>query len=160
MTLKRSRNILLAAGVALLVTACASGPVRRVSDPAVSFQQVQVLANGNWTVDLRIQNYSSIPMRFDSVNLTMTVDGQDAAVIHQNIGMTVGPESPDIFKVNVVPTLAGKAAVADALARKSMLNYRLTGTISAAPEKRGPQVFKYNGANSITPAPGLPGVLR
>lgn len=148
------------AGAALIVTACAGGQVRRVSDPAVSFQQVQVLANGAWAVDLRIQNYSSIPMRFDSINVKMKVDGQDAATIHQAIGMTVGPESPDIFKVTVEPTLVGKAAVADALARKVTLNYRLEGTLTATPEKRGSQTFKINSASSVTPAPGLPGVLR
>lgn len=160
MKLTSPMKFIAAAALATSLVACASGPVRRVSDPAVSFQQIQVMPNGNWSVDLRIQNYSSIPMRFDSVNLKMTIDGQDAATVNQAIAMTVGPESPDIIKINVEPNIVGKAAVADALARKVTLNYRLAGTVVAAPEKRGPQTFKFNGASSLSPAPGLPGVLR
>ena len=161
MQLKLSKHLLIGAlAAATLATACSSGPVRRVSDPAVSFQQIQVLPSGSWSVDLRIQNYSSIPMQFDSVNLKMTIDGQDAATVNQAIAMTVGPESPDIIKINVEPNIVGKAAVADALARKTTLNYRLTGTVVAVPEKRSRQTFKFNGASSLSPAPGLPGVLR
>ena len=157
---KQPRFLIAAATTAMLLTSCASGPVRRVSDPAVSFQQIQVLPSGNWNVDLRVHNYSSIPMRFDSVNLKMMVDGQEAASVNQAIGLTVGPESPDILKIQVTPNIVGKAAVADALTRKTTLNYRLSGTVSAAAEKRSAQGFKFNAASSLSPAPGLPGVLR
>ena len=39
-----------------LLAACSGGPVRRVSEPAASIQQLTVKANGSWSVDLRLQN--------------------------------------------------------------------------------------------------------
>lgn len=57
----------------VLLSACASGPPRRVSEPAASIQQLSVRADGSWLVDLRIENFSSVPMRFDAVSLAVTV---------------------------------------------------------------------------------------
>src|SRR5690606_3602572 len=48
---------LLATTAALLLAACSSGPVRRVSEPSASIQQLTVRADGSWSVDLRLQNY-------------------------------------------------------------------------------------------------------
>ena len=68
----------------LLLAACGSGPVaRRVSEPAVNIQQLTVRADGGWSVDLRIDNFSNVPMRFDGVSLAMTVE---ATHYHQQSG--------------------------------------------------------------------------
>lgn len=149
-----------AISTALLMTSCATGVVKRVSDPAASVQQIAVQPNGSWAVDLRLQNYSSIPMSFSGVSLTMTVDNQTAATITASPAITIGPESPDVVKVNVMPTLAGKAAVAESLARRTTLNYKLQGTINATPQGAGSRVFQIRANSSLNPAPGLNGVLR
>ena len=67
-------TILLAACV---LAACVTGQ-RRVSEPAASLQQLTVAADGSWSIDLRVQNYSSIPMRFDSVQLELQIAGEPA----------------------------------------------------------------------------------
>ena len=52
------------------LSACGGGgPVKRVSEPAAGIQQLTVRADGSWSVDLRLDNYSSVPMRFDTVTL-------------------------------------------------------------------------------------------
>ena len=42
----------VAAAVCLLLAACASGPSRRVSEPAANIQQLTVRADGSWSLDL------------------------------------------------------------------------------------------------------------
>ena len=78
-----------------LLAACSGGPVRRVSEPAASIQQLTVKANGSWSVDLRLQNYSSIPMRFDRISLAVEVDGHNAGTLEASPALSVGPESAD-----------------------------------------------------------------
>ncbi len=55
----RARLFPLALAASLL-TACSTGPVKRVSPPQVSVAQLSVQADGQWQVDLRLQNFSSI----------------------------------------------------------------------------------------------------
>ena len=156
------RKLMIAAvvGVSLVTASCATGPVRRVSDPAANLQQITVQPNGKWSVALRLQNYSSIPMRFQSTQLKMTIEGQEAATIALNTPITIGPESPDVVTLSVVPTLAGKSAVAESLTRRTTLNYKLQGTITATPEGARVRTFNYSASSSLSPTPGLDGVLR
>ncbi|SBV36473.1 conserved exported hypothetical protein [uncultured Stenotrophomonas sp.] len=59
----------LIAFLALTLAACGSGMVKRVSEPAAGIQQLTVGNDGNWEVELRLRNYSSMPMRFDDIAL-------------------------------------------------------------------------------------------
>src|SRR5690606_27506981 len=48
--------------VVSLVACSSRGVPRRVSEPTASLQQLTVGADGSWSIELRLQNYSSIPM--------------------------------------------------------------------------------------------------
>ncbi len=142
------------------VAACATGP-RRVSEPAASLQQLTVGADGAWTVDLRLQNYSSIPMRFEQVQLTLEVDGESAGALSSTSPVTIGSESADVLTLALTPTAQARLQVADALAGGRGLGYRIEGTLRAAPEDRGnPRDYPVRRASTLSPVPGLPGVLR
>ncbi len=145
--------------VATLV-ACASGPVRRVSEPSARIQQLTVLADGSWTADLRIENFSSIPMRFDSFQFAMKIAEQDAGTLSAQPALTIGPESADVISVTVSPTVAAKLAVADGLAGRQGVQYSLDGTVTATPDEQRQREFKVKRSSALSPAPGLPGVLR
>ena len=94
-----SLRVWLAAGAALLMLAgCASGPVRRVSEPAVGIQQLTVGADGGWTLELRINNFSSIPMRFDALDLKLSVAGQDAGTEFVDAGFDEADLTPDLSR--------------------------------------------------------------
>lgn len=71
-------HVLALTTLALLLAGCASGPIKRVSEPTASIQQLSVGADGQWTVDLRLQNFSNVPMRFDQVALKLRT-GDEAA---------------------------------------------------------------------------------
>src|SRR5688500_62795 len=108
-------------GVAALLVAAAiagcggGGPVKRVSEPAASIQQLTVRPDGQWSVDLRLDNFSSVPMRFDGLSVEVTIGGEPAGTLAGNPGLSVGPESADVATVTLAPASAAKIVVADAL---------------------------------------------
>lgn len=143
-----------------LLAGCASGGmVRRVSEPAASIQQLTVRADGSWSVDLRINNYSSIPMRFDAISLALDVGGP-AGTLAGNAGISIGPESADVVTLAHVPPSQSRIALADALASGRGIAYSFKGTLSAAPEDGGARSYDVEHTSSLAPVPGLAGVLR
>ena len=149
-----------AAALALLIAGCGSGPVRRISEPAASIQQLTVRADGRWDVQVRLNNYSSVPMRFAATDIQIAFDNGAAATIRAQPGIAIGPESADVFTATVAPLPDGRARIATALADGRSLNYNLGGTVDAGPEDGSPRSYRIKLASALTPVPGLPGVLR
>ena len=156
-----SLRVWLAAGAALLLLAgCASGPVRRVSEPAVGIQQLTVGADGGWTIEVRINNFSSIPMRFDALDLKLSVAGQDAGTLTAQPALDIGPESADVVNVSLKPQAMARLQVANALASAQGIAYSLSGSVRATPEKAKQRSFEVKRDSSLSPVPGIPGALR
>ena len=159
--MKRLARALFAITAAcLLPAACSTGPVRRVSEPAVNIQQLTVRADGSWSVDLRIDNFSSVPMRFDNANLAMTIDGQAAGTLRGQPALSIGPESADVATLSLAPASAAKIAIADALASNGSIDYALEGTVDAAAENGRVRSYDIKRRNTLSTVPGLAGVLR
>jgi hypothetical protein len=157
-----SLRIRLAAGAAalLLLAGCASGPVRRVSEPAVGIQQLTVRADGSWSVEVRINNFSSIPMRFDGIELKLALGGQDAGTLAAQPALDIGPESADVVSVQLKPQALARLQVVDALASGRGIGYSLAGTVRATPEGGRQRGFEVKRESSLSPVPGIPGALR
>ncbi|MCD9087351.1 LEA type 2 family protein [Stenotrophomonas sp. SY1] len=155
----RPQYVLIAL-IALVLTACGEGKVKRVSEPAASIQQLTVGNDGNWEVELRLRNYSSMPMRFDSVALSMKTGDEVAGTLNASPALSIGPESADVIKVRLQPASGARIVMADALAGGRSLFYELEGTVSATPEEKKQRSFDVKTRNSLNQAPGLPGVLR
>lgn len=146
---------------AALLAACSSGPVRRVSEPAASIQQLTVDADGNWSVDVRLQNYSSIAMRFERLSLELQIDGVAAGTLEAAPQLQVSRESADVVSVALAPAAQAKLGIADALAAGRGASYLLEGTIGAVPTDRGSaRDYPIRREGRLSPVPGLPGVLR
>jgi hypothetical protein len=139
---------------------CGGGPVRRVSEPGASIQQLTVRADGSWAVDLRINNFSSVPMRFDRVALAIAVAGESAGTLQGQPGIGIGPESADVATLTLAPSSAARIAVADALSSRKALAYTLKGSIDATPEEGKTRSFEIDRSSTLNPVPGLAGVLR
>lgn len=146
--------------VASLLAGCSSGPVRRVSEPSAQIQQLTVREDGRWAVELRIENFSSIPMRFESVDLGLSFGDSEAGRVTAQPALSIGPESADVVTTVFTPQAAAKLAVADALAGRRAIAYKLEGRISATPDERKRRDFEIRRSHQLNPAPGLPGVLR
>ena len=119
-----------------------------------------VRADGSWSTELRIENFSSIPMQFDSLDLALVVAGNEAGALRAQPALSVGPESADIFQVVLQPAAAAKIAVADALAAGRSVAYSFEGTVDATPAEQRRRTFEIKRNSALSPAPGLPGVLR
>lgn len=144
----------------LLLVACASGPSRRVSEPAANIQQLTVRMDGKWSLDVRINNFSNVPMRFDGLTLAMSVGDVAAGTLSARPGLSIGPESADVATVTLTPSSAARIIVADALARGTSVRYTLEGSIDAAVESGGAHPYQMKRSNTLGPVPGLAGVLR
>ncbi|PPU13853.1 LEA type 2 family protein [Xanthomonas arboricola] len=153
------RLLIVSLACGLLLSAC-GGAARRVSEPAASIQQLTVRADGSWSVDLRLQNYSSIPMQFERVALEISAGDQLAGKLDQSVGISIGPETADVVTVSVQPTSLGRLTVADVLAGGRSLPYSLKGTVWATPQDKKQRDFSVESRNTLSPAPGLNGVLR
>ncbi|WAW88624.1 LEA type 2 family protein [Xanthomonas citri pv. malvacearum] len=156
---RASRLLLVSLACGLLLSAC-GGAVRRVSEPTASIQQLTVRADGSWSLDLRLQNYSSIPMQFERVALEISAGDQLAGKLDQAVGMSIGPETADVVTVAVQPTSLGRIIVADVLAGGRSFPYTLKGTVWATPQDKKQRQFSVESRNTLSPAPGLNGVLR
>lgn len=158
--MKAILKLSLAALAAILLASC-SGNSRRVSPPSAAIQQLTVQANGDWALELRLHNFSSVSMRFDTVRLEASVDEHVAGTVQASPAISIGPTSADVIRVTLKPEGMARIAVADALAGRRSLSYRLQGNVSATPEGDGkPRDFKVDDQSSLNPAPGLEGVLR
>jgi hypothetical protein len=153
------RIVLIVAAV-LALAACGGGPVRRVSEPAAGIQQLTVRADGRWDVVVRLDNFSSVPMRFTNARLDIAFDNGAAATVEAQPGISIGPESADVFTATLSPLPAGRARLANALADGQGLNYNLVGTVDAGPEDGKSHSYNIERKSALTPVPGLPGVLR
>ena len=150
----------LLALVTFVLAACGAGPVRRVSEPAASIQQLTVRADGQWDVQLRLDNFSSVPMRFTTTNIQIAFDNGAAGSLQTQPGISIGPESADVVNATISPTADGRARIATALADGRSLNYTLSGSVDAVPEDAKSRNYKIKRESALTPVPGLAGVLR
>ncbi|MGJ7904086.1 LEA type 2 family protein [Lysobacter sp. 1R34A] len=145
---------------AVLLASCGGGQVRRVSEPAARIQQLTVRANGSWAVEVRIENFSSIPMRFDRFDLQLKLGEDTAGQLVAQPAVSIGPESADVVVVELTPSGAAKIAIADALSGGRSLAYSLKGDIAATPDEAKQRIFTVERSSALSPAPGLPGVMR
>ncbi|MGY0503808.1 NDR1/HIN1-like protein [Luteimonas sp. e5] len=156
----KALRILVPLLLVALLAACASGGSRRVSEPAASIQQLSVDASGGWTLNLRLQNYSAVAMRFDRIELALDVGGAKAGTLSAQPGLSIPPESADVIELTLTPDAQARLQVADALAAGRSIGYRLQGRVHATPDGAGMRQFQVQRDSALSPAPGLPGVLR
>lgn len=150
----------LLAAVVLAMAGCAGGPVRRVSEPAASIQQLAVGPDGRWTVELRLQNFSSVAMRFDKVALKLRAGTEEAGTLTATPALTVGPEAADTTTIVLDPAAGARIVVAGALADHRNLDYVLEGTLTAAAQDKKARDYEVRRTSALSPVPGLPGTLR
>ena len=153
------RNVKLLALVLLaaLLAACAGGPPKRIFPPQASVQELRVQPDGQWAASIRIQNFSTVPMRFSSLDATLLVNGGEAARFTLDPGLSVGPGSNELVQHVFTPAAGPKAAVDQALASRRAVRYQLTGRIASS-EPATDHPFEYQSA--LDPVPGLTGILR
>ena len=153
----RKLPILLSLLLVSLLAACSSGPPTRIFPPQARLQELRVQDDGQWVAQIRIQNFSTVPMRFSRLQATLTLAGQEATRIDIDPAMSVGPGSIEVVQHVFAPATGPRTAVSDAFANRRAVRYQLTGRIASS-EHGTDEAFDYSSA--LNPVPGLTGVLR
>ena len=104
---------LLALLLCLLLAACASGPPKRIYPPQARVQELQQQADGSISLQLRVQNFSTIAMRFSRLQLQLVLGDAEAVSIDVDPALAIGPGSADLHAQRL--QLPASAAAHDAL---------------------------------------------
>jgi hypothetical protein len=144
------RHVIAAILVCILLAACGSGPVKRVSPPTASVQELAVRADGSWHLLIRVQNFSNISMTFNAIDAELEIADQPAGSIRLPLNLDIPGESADVFETAMTPSSTLRPAAGD-------VAYRLHGSLSSS-EPKGD--FKFERKSRLSPAPGLPDTWR
>jgi hypothetical protein len=144
------RHVVPAILACVLLAACGSGPVKRVSPPTASIQELAVRADGSWHLLIRVQNFSNISMTFSGIDAELEIADQAAGSIRLPLNLDIPGESADVFETTMTPASGLRPAAGD-------FAYRLHGTLSSS-EPTGE--FKFERKSRLSPAPGLPDTWR
>jgi hypothetical protein len=144
------RHVVPAILACVLLAACGSGPVKRVSPPTASVQELSLRADGSWHLLIRVQNFSNISMTFSAIDAELEVADQAAGSIRLPLNLDIPGESADVFEATMTPASGLRPATGD-------FAYRLHGSLSSS-EPKGD--FKFERKSRLSPAPGLPDTWR
>ena len=142
---------LIALSLPVLLVACASdGPPKRINPPTVSIQEVR-MEGGQCALRLRIQNHSTVSMRFDALSFErFDLDGRALAPLSMAPDLDVAPYTGEPFQHTIdCPDMTEGA---------SELVYRLSGRITST--EPGRRNFDFSHRSRLLPVPGLGGVYR
>ena len=135
---------------ALTLASCGGGGmVKRINPPAASVQQLRVADDGSWSLVLRINNFSTVPMTFDRLDATLAVAGHPGIPVSVSLAMDIPGMSAEVAQA----TVRGNAKLDPARA----FDYRLTGTIVTSEPG---DTFEFDKESRLEPVPGLPGEFR
>jgi hypothetical protein len=140
-----------------LLAACGGGkPVRRINPPALSIQQLTVQADGRWLLELRVQNFSTVAMRFDTFEAGLEIEGANAGAIYVRPQLEIPGQSADVIEATLAPSRDAAAKFAEA-ARSGSIGYQLRGGIETGePAKK----FPLSQSSRLSPVPGRPNTYR
>lgn len=141
--------------LAVLLGACGGGPVKRINPPIASIQQLTVRPDGSWELQLRIQNFSTVPMTFASVEAALELEDRPAGQVFARTALDIPGGAADTTTLRLSPTPAGS----DALNAPggTGVGYRLVGKITSSDPAKS---FDLRYESRLSPVPGLPGSWR
>lgn len=149
-------RVALLALIASVLSACVSGPVKRVFPPEARVQEIR-LVDGHTEVLLRVQSFSTVPSEVQSYSLTLEFAGDDVAKLEGTTSTTVLPQAAEVLTIATTIDETGSQRARSALANGTALRYRIRGTITVEPTGRA---YPIDYSSALSRAPGLDGVLR
>ena len=141
--------------LAVLLGACGGGPVKRINPPIARIQQLTVRPDGSWELQLRIQNFSTVPMTFASVEAALELEDRPAGQVFARTALDIPGGAADTTTLRLSPTPAGSAALN--APGGTGVGYRLVGKITSSDPAKS---FDLRYESRLSPVPGLPGSWR
>ncbi|HWU75757.1 MAG TPA: hypothetical protein VN043_04585 [Rhodanobacter sp.] len=138
-------------------------PKKSVYPPTVSIQQLQVQADGQWRLTLRIQNNSYGEMDFKSLDGQLQIASLMPVRLHATFKRDIPALAGDVIQLDLLPTTAMSQtlqAVADK-GSAGAVAYHINGSASAKPEQeKRVRDFEFDGNAWISPVPGITNTWR
>lgn len=143
------RNIL---PIFALVLLAACGPVKHpINPPGASIQQLDVLPDGRWKLQVRLENFSDQTVRYGAFKAELRVGGEAAGTIDTNADMDIPGENADILDITLAPGAEATKAFKADVARPDGAAYELKGTINIPIAGKD---FKFAHKSRLSPIPG------
>lgn len=149
--MRRLLLILLAAALA------ACGQVKHpINPPNASIQQLDVLPDGNWKLQVRIENFSDQTVHYGKFRADLRVSGDAAGSIDVDTNLDIPGLNADIVEVTLTPNAAAAKAFQTDASRRDGVAYELKGTIDIPSAKD----FPFEHKSRLSPIPGVANSYR
>ena len=146
----RIRLFLLACALSIL-SGC-GGPTHPINPPNASIQQLDVLPDGRWKIQIRLENFSDKTVHYTTVKASLRVGGEPAADISLNADMDVPGENADTIDTTLTPLPNASKALATDVKLPGGASYELKGTITIPAASKD---FKFEHKSRLSPVPGI-----
>lgn len=148
------RYLLLAATVTALA---ACGPVKHpINPPNASIQQLDVLPDGQWKLQVRLENFSDQTVHYGAFKADLRVGDETAGKIDVDANMDIPGENADILETTLMPGAGAAMAFKSAVSHPDGVAYELKGTIDIPSAKE----FKFEHSSRLSPVPGVANSYR
>ena len=144
-----ARTFIAALALVCLLTACSSGPVRKIHPSTASIQQLAVQPDGSWKITLRIENFSTMSMHYALFSAKLSIAGTDAGEIRIAPDLDIVGNSGDVIEATLKSTAK--------LPASGDFAYQLKGTIDTSEPKAN---FKFDKSSRLSPVPGVTNTYR
>ena len=152
----RPLRLLLVATALLLLAACGP-PLHPINPPSASIQQVDILADGRWKVQIRIENFSDKTQHYTTFKAELRVSGLSAADLSLNPELDIPGDNADIVETVVTPSPDLTRAFAADVKQPNGAPYELKGTITIPAAGKD---FKFEHKSRLSAVPGIPNQYR
>ncbi len=137
---------------ALMVLSGCGGPTHPINPPNASIQQLDVLPDGRWKIQIRLENFSDKTVHYTTVKASLRVGGEAAAEISLNADMDVPAENADTIDTTLTPLPNAGNALATDVKLPGGASYELKGTITIPAASKD---FKFEHKSRLSPVPGI-----
>ena len=149
------RFLLIAAALSLL--AGCGPPLHPINPPSASIQQVDILADGRWKVQIRIENFSDKTQHYTTFKAELRVSGLAAAELSLNPDLDIPGDNADIVETMVTPSPDLSRAFAADVKQPNGAPYELKGTITIPAAGKD---FKFEHKSRLSAVPGIANQYR
>jgi len=143
--------------VGIAALAACGGPTHPINPPNASIQQLDVLPDGRWKVQIRLENFSDKTVHYATLKATLRISGADAAEISLNPDMDIPGENADIIETTLTASAEALRGFAIEAKAPSGAPYELKGTINIPAAGKD---FKFEHKSRLSPVPGIPNEYR
>jgi len=140
-----------------LLAGCSGLPRHPINPPNASIQQLDIVPDGSWKLQIRLENFSDSTVRYGAVKAALIVEGRVAGEISINPNLDIPGENADIVQATIIPDTTAQQAFAENVKKPGGASYVLRGTINIPAAKKD---FKFNYHSSLSPVPGIANQYR